>query len=696
MNRYLQRSKELGLNGVLRRIYARSIGRLILLFQSLWWRLKTRKKMSNSSLLARTTGDWKTIDDLLMHLASRTASSFVLPHESPEETRRILEKHYPQHLSEILDAADAISKNQVNLAGHIFNYQADINWQQDPVTGLNWPILYRKRMGKYFNATRPVDLILFWKLNRHQNFISLGIAYWLTGDQRYVDSFIDQVQSWIKDNPLEHGMNWSNPIEISMRLIAWTTAFQFFRTSPKFQKEVGEEFIKSLWQQTDFTSRHLQPVLVANDTPNNHMIAELTGLILVSTAFPEFSATAKWRETAFRLLLEQVDIQTHSDGVNKEQTTGYHRFAAELLLLVLAGNYREGIKRESILEEKLEKMLDYILYTLLPDGTTPMWGDTDFGRALGLDQNKNFWDFRPLLSTGAVLFERPDWKFAADRFDEESFWLLGTEGMQKWEQLATKSPKEISCAFPQGGHYIIRDSWETNTDVAFFRCGEFGLGGEGHCAHAHSDLLSFILWVNGQPLLVDSGTYTYHGPMRDYFRLASAHNTVKIDGRDQAIPLPNFKWQQIPKAKNKDWSENSVTGVLNYAEVTFTRNLSHPRQGVWILGDEFSGNDKHKIEWFFNFAPGFDFELKETEKILEVNKNGAHFLNVVMPNSNISAELDDAWYSYQYATKQSTNKLHVQWQGTLKEKGEKFNWKFELVDNETVEGIRKAKHVTSL
>ena len=207
MNRYLQRSKELGLNGVLRRIYARSIGRLILLFQSLWWRLKTRKKMSNSSLLARTTGDWKTIDDLLMHLASRTASSFVLPHESPEETRRILEKHYPQHLSEILDAADAISKNQVNLAGHIFNYQADINWQQDPVTGLNWPILYRKRMGKYFNATRPVDLILFWKLNRHQNFISLGIAYWLTGDQRYVDSFIDQVQSWIKDNPLEHGNN---------------------------------------------------------------------------------------------------------------------------------------------------------------------------------------------------------------------------------------------------------------------------------------------------------------------------------------------------------------------------------------------------------------------------------------------------------------------------------------------------------
>jgi len=206
------------------------------------------------------------------------------------------------------------------------------------------------------------------------------------------------------------------------------------------------------------------------------------------------------------------------------------------------------------------------------------------------------------------------------------------------------------------------------------------LGGEGHCAHAHSDLLSFVLWINGYPLLVDSGTYTYHGPMRDYFRLTSAHNTAMIDGRDQAIPQPNFNWQQVSEAKNVAWSKNSVTGIFNYSNVAFTRKLFHPRPGVWILDDSFSGNSKHKIEWFFNFAPGFDFELQKTERILKVSKDGVLFINVHIPESNIDAQLDDAWYSDQYAVKQNTQKLHAQWQGALKKQGEKFSWKFELTD----------------
>jgi hypothetical protein len=46
-------------------------------------------------------------------------------------------------------------------------------------------------------------------------------------------------------------------------------------------------------------------------------------------------------------------------------------------------------------------MLDYILFTLTPGATSPMWGDSDYGRALGLGQNKDFWDFRPILSAGA-------------------------------------------------------------------------------------------------------------------------------------------------------------------------------------------------------------------------------------------------------------------------------------------------------
>lgn len=673
-----QRSKELGPLGLLQRVWMRSFGWLGLSFQSLWWGWMSRRKMSDSSLLARTNGNWQTMDDLFNHLANRPASSFLLPHESSQKTSQFLYRVHPQYASGVLTTADAICRNEITLLGQTFHYSNEVDWHRDPVTGWNWPLLYRSRMSAYVGSARPVDLILFWELNRHQHLISLGIAYWLKGDQRYVDVFIRQITSWIETNPLQHGMNWYYPLEVSIRLLAWTVAFQFFRQSPEFQQKAGKAFVKSLWQQADFLRWHLQTVRARDDTPNNHMMAELAGLVLVATTFPEFSAATEWRETGLRLLVQQANAQTYPDGVNKEQAMGYHRFVAELLLLIVARSRQGALPHEPVLEHTLECMLDYMLFTMTPVGTAPLWGDSDYGRALGLGQNKDFWDFRPLLSAGAVLFDRSDWKFAAGCFDEEAFWLLGSKSLERWQQIDAHPPAQTSRAFPQAGQYIIRDAWTADTDVAFFRCGPFGLGGEGHCAHAHADLLSFVLWVNGQPLLVDSGTYAYHGSLRDYFRLTSAHNTVMVDGQDQALPQPNFNWQQISDATCIDWSGNHVTGAFNYSGVEFIRKLAHPQPGIWFLEDKFSGNDEHKIDWFFNFAPELDFELLEKDRTLRVFKAGLPFLSVHIPGNGISVQLTDAWYSYYYGVKQCNQRLHAQWQGRLKKNGELFHWQFEF------------------
>jgi len=637
--------------------------------------------MSDAALSARTTGGWRSVDTLLDYLASRPASSFLLPHESPQETASILNRYYPEHVSAVLAAADAACRNEISLLGQVFHYPQGIEWQCDPVTRLRWPLLHRSRMGQYLGSTRPVDLILFWELNRHQHFISLGIAYWLTGEQRYVDAFSSQVQSWIETNPLQHGVNWCYGLEISIRLLAWTVAFQFFRNSSEFRAKTAKPFLKSLWQQADFLSSHLQTTRTRSDVPNNHMIAELTGLALVGAAFPEFRKAAAWRETGLHLLNQQVPAQTHPDGVNKEQATGYHRFVAELLLLIVARSRQGALPTEPILEHTLEQMLDYALFTLTPVGTASMWGDSDYGRALGLGHNKDFCDFRPILSAGAALFRRPDWKFAASRFDEEAFWLLGSEGLDRWKQLDGHPPEQTSRAFPQAGLYVIRDAWAPDTDVAFFRCGPFGLGGEGHCAHAHCDLLSFVLWIGGQPLLVDSGTYTYHGPLRDHFRLTAAHNTVMVDDHEQATPMPNFNWQQISEAKCIDWTGKRVKATLtDPGKVEFMRELTHPRPGIWDLVDKFIGHDAHKMEWFFNFAPGLELRLDEREQALTVLKEGRSFLIMHIPDNGIRPQLKNTWYSYRYGVKQSNQGMVVQWHGKLEDEGVSFHWQFQLVN----------------
>ena len=85
-------------------------------------------------------------------------------------------------------------------------------------------------------------------------------------------------------------------------------------------------------------SKHLQ--ITRNDFPNNHLLAELTSLVLVSFAFPEFREAGKWRELGQKLLEEQALAQTFTDGVNKEQATGYHRFITELFSLIVRSQTR--------------------------------------------------------------------------------------------------------------------------------------------------------------------------------------------------------------------------------------------------------------------------------------------------------------------------------------------------------------------
>ena len=688
---FFQRSIELGPMDMLRRVWMRSSGWLVVLFRSLWWGWKSRHPMSDSKFLAKTNGNWQSMDDFLRHLADRPASSFLLPHVSPQETDAILSVHYAGYQKDLFAAADAACNNELSLFGRTFTYPDGIDWQSDPVTGWHWPLLHRDRMNSFVGSTRPVDLIFFWEMNRHQHFIDLGIAYWLTGEQRYVSAFIQQVKSWIKTNPVRHGMNWYYPLEVSVRILAWITAFQFFRGSTEFRQEVGGEFMKSLWQQLDFLSRHLQPVRSQDDVPNNHMIAELIGLILAGTVFPEFNEAERCRDIALELLSEQVKAQTHPDGVNKEQATGYHRFVAELLLLVVAHSRRVGLKRDPVLETTLEKMLDYLQFSTAPDNINQMWGDSDYGRALGLGQKKDFWDFRPLLSAGAVLFERSDWKFVSGRFDEEAFWVLGREGLDLWRQIIARVPEQTSRVFPHGGHFIIRGSWSADSDAAFLRCGEFGLGGEGHCAHAHSDLLSFSLWLGGHPLLVDSGTYIYHGPLRDYFRSSCAHNTVMVDGRDQALPNPNFNWRHVSNAGCLDWSANHVTGIFNYPHVEFIRTLSRKGTGHWVLNDRFTGTGSHEIDWFFNFAPGLGFDLDDDNRILSVTRAGSPFLKLYLPDDDLDLDLQLGWYSNQYGVKQRTQKLHAHWRGELTKDSALFHWQFEADGVESIP--QRGEHV---
>lgn len=677
ITRYTRSGWILSFSKLIQRIWNFGSRFFYLHIQSPFLSWSARRELSDKDFLGKLVNDWESVAAFLEHLAKRPTSSFLLPHESPQETSAILISKYPDYYSNLLSYADAICQNEINIFEKTYSFSGEINWHADPVTKFIFPNLHSSKLARFlWSSERSVDIRFVWELNRHHHFVILGIAYWLTGNEKYVHAFNDQLLSWIKTNPLDHGINWQSSLDISIRLIAWTTAFQFFRGSLEFREKAGNAFLKSLWQQANFLSANLQ-TSSSSDVPNNHIIGELAGLMLIGMVFPEFRSASSWRKSSLPVLIQQLRKQTYSDGVNKEQAMSYHRFVAEFLVLIIVGTRHGLIEREPIFEQLLEQMLDYIMFSTTPDKTVPMWGDADNARVLNFSPLKDFWDFRSLLSTGAVLFKRSDLKYSAGFFDEESYWLLGHRGVEIWESLLVTKPKSTSRSFPDAGLYVIRDGWEENSDTAFFRCGPFGLGGEGFCAHAHCDLLSIQLWIKGLPLLVDSGTYAYHGSWRNSFRISSSHNTIKWENYDQAVPKTAFNWEQVVEARCIDWSDRSVVGELSYFSARrFIRSITYIAPGNWILKDKLIGiGEFEKINWSFHFAPNLSLNWNdELKKIIVSDNNQIPFVEI-FPPKNLHIELGNTWYSHSYGQKEQIASINGFWEGKLSADEQEFSWK---------------------
>jgi hypothetical protein len=632
--------------------------------------------LSDRALVHRIEPEWNDLDGFIDHLRRKDNLAFPFPKES---FLAAFKQYYPQEMRQTIRDAERIRRREFHVLGQDFMFPEKINWHLDPLTGESWPRQYIGMMERWFwTEKRTRDALPLWELNRHQYFATLGKAYWLTRDERYADEFCRQLVGWIEQNPYQFGVNWFSVLEIGIRLISWSLAFYFFRDSGVFAEKAAKPFLKSLYQQTDFLHRHLT---LDWEVQNNWLIGQATGLVTVGALFPEFLESQDWAETGLLILEREARLQTFSDGVNKEQAVGYHRFVLDLLLLVVVLGRRGMLPRLQVIEQVLESMLEYALYSMDPSGRLSQLGDTDEGWGFRFSAAADYWDVRAWLAVGAVLFHRPEFKSPCKSFPEEAFWLLGQPGRSDFSEMKEKTPHHTSFAFDEGGHYILRDNWTPESDFMIIKSGNFGLGGEGACAHAHCDLLSFVLWIAGKPVMVDSGTYTYHGHWRNRFRLTSAHNTLLIDGKDQAVPINEFFWVQVPTAACEYWNENRIIGTLDIRGVTAKREIYHPVPGSWHIADTLSGQGDHNVEWFFYFAPDLSLRRDRAFEHLTVEACGTPYV-VIKPPQAVEVRIERGWYSPKYGHKERNLALVATWRGEIPIDGIRFDWHFRYVGTE--------------
>lgn len=489
------------------------------------------------------------------------------------------------------------------------------DWNNDPKTGTEAPMSFGKTLN-YRIESIVGDIKYLWEPNRHLEVVTLSQGFYLTGDARFAAGARTLLESWFEQCPYPWGPNWTSSLEHAVRLANWSYAWHLLggEDSPLFEDKAGERF-KQTWLNSVY--RHLRFIngyFSHYSSANNHLLGEYMGLFIGTTTWPLWRECREWSALAKNGLEHEVLRQIEPDGVLREQAIWYEHEVADMLLHCGLIGRANGVEFSEAYWGRLVAILEHLASVMDVAGHLPMFGDSDNAVIVRLSQEPNFHPYRSLLSTGAVLFNRSDFRLKAEHFDDKSRWWLGDDAAAAFEALPVDTAKlPIRRAFTTGGYWILGDRFESSEEVRLV-VDAGTLGYPSIAAHGHADALSFTLSVKGKEILVDPGTYAYHTERkwRDYFRGTSAHNTMRVAGQNQSLIGGSFLWlrhacaecHHFDSSTERDEWEASHDGYLCLPEpVRHRRRIILDKRAQKIeVTDRLEGVGHHLVELFWHFA----------------------------------------------------------------------------------------------
>lgn len=312
-----------------------------------------------------------------------------------------------------------------------------------------------------------------------------------------------------------------------------------------------------LWSQARLLQDNLEYHLLGNHLLENAFALLFAGVYLDSEAL---------LAVAGRLLHEELAEQVLPDGGHFELSPMYHRIVLDRLLDCVNLLQNNGPARLlPLLSGKSASMLGWLRQLTFPNGEMPLLNDSADGISPDSEQ---LFDYASRL--GITAGDLP----------------LKESGYRR----------------------VTRSSYDMVLDVG--RIGPDYLPG-----HAHSDTLSFVLYSNGLPFLIDTGTSTYEsGSRRLDERSTRAHNTVLIEGMEQSEVWGSFRVARRAYVRELVETENSMsashTGYLRIGAV-HSRRFDFDAGGI-IIADRVSSSRRLDCRAFFHFHPGIEVNVAGT------------------------------------------------------------------------------------
>ena len=371
-------------------------------------------------------------------------------------------------------------------------------------------------------------------------------------------------QAGFRDEILAQWTHWQseNPYPIG---INWASALEvaFRALSWLWVRHIIGDFHPGLIPALHLHGWYIERFLSTYFSPNTHLLGEGVALFAIGLLCPEIAEAPRWQARGWNIVLQQAETQVRPDGFHFEQSVYYHIYALDFFQFARSLAAKNALAIPPSFDRTIGKMND-ALASLSQAGRPPNFGDDDGGRVIvGRDS-----------SLAAAVH-------------------VG------------------SFALPSAGIYAMT----SQHSQLFIDAGPQGVLTGGH---GHADALSIQLITAGRPVLIDPGTFCYVCPERDRFRGTAAHNTLQVDGRDQAQPNGPFAWTGMPEITVDRWHSGETFDFFaghhnGYEPVMHHRWVFGFKNKFWLVRDLVTeprpSGSGHRIDIHWHFLDDRDIAI---------------------------------------------------------------------------------------
>jgi hypothetical protein len=446
-----------------------------------------------------------------------------------------------------------------------FNLGTQYDWITNPDTG------YKYDINKHWTEVNDFDpkvgdIKYVWEKSRF-SFIYLTIRADIKNKTDSSEYIISEIINWIDRNPINQGPNYKCSQEISLRIINWTYALQFYRDSESLNEERFNKILHVIYWQIKHVYSNINFSRIA--VRNNHAITETLLLYISSLIYPFFPESSEWKIKGKKWFEQEIKYQIYTDGTYLQFSMNYHRVVVQLLNLsfIISKIYNEEFNE--VIYQRAYQSLNFLYQQQdLSHGRLPNYGAND-GALFFPITSCEFRDFRPslntlhILLTGKKLYESGAW--------EEEYHFFANDIVLKQYPIVQK--KLGWNRFDIGGYYILN---ELDT-MTFIRCGNH------KDRPSQADNLHIDVWYKSDNIMHDAGSYKYNTNRENlnYFFGTESHNTIKIGQHNQMLKGQRFIWYYWTNRLSVSITENSNSYEF-IGEISafrfLNKNIKHRRQ----------------------------------------------------------------------------------------------------------------------